>query len=89
MKREFKGEMEGGGGGFWQSGAPGDDENDNWEARRFGRGGGAQLGLLKDAVGLVENHGKVNPTDTELLPNFMCVAQTSTNIWSCLSVDSN
>lgn len=47
--------------------------NYNWEARRFG-GAAGSLGLLKDAVGLVENHGKANPTDTELLPNFMRVA---------------
>lgn len=35
---------------------------------------GAQLGLLKDAVRLVENHGKANPTGTKLLPSFIRVA---------------
>lgn len=30
----------------------------------------AQLGLLQVAEGLVENNGKADPTDTELLPNF-------------------
>lgn len=29
-----------------------------------------QLGLLQVGEGLVENNGKANPTDTELLPNF-------------------